>query len=78
MQKIDYFIGQKILSMKNIVGGKRVEKTYYASNSELILTDKYFYEDDCDQPYKVITGIGSGRRAVHTYPACHHKSDHND
>lgn len=78
MQSIENFIGQKISSMNNIIGGKKIVKTYYNGNPENGLTDKEYYEDGCDTPYKVITGIGIGHRKVHTFPACNHQSDYNN
>lgn len=77
MQSIKKFIDQKLISMNSILGGRTVVKTYPDGNPEYGITDKEFYDDGCDTPYKVITGIGSGHRVVHTFPACHHKSDYD-
>lgn len=78
MQSIKKYVGQKLNSMNNIVGGRTVVKTYPYGNPEYGLTDKEYYEDGCDTPYKVVTGIGSGHRVVHTFPACNHNSDYDN
>lgn len=82
MENIEKFIDRKIENLNLVEGGKTVVPTYINGDPSNGLSDKYYYEDGCDQTYKVVTNPGiinwiTGKRHVDTFPGCNHKSDYD-